>query len=115
MASIDANLCSLSAEVRSYLSWTIEWPVMNVIAAQDSSASDPVQSLGAIWSRSVKFLLASDGQGAGRGTDGRIVVKTAETARFGLSQAFLRVTQTDFPNEIKGLDKSTRALGFKTQ
>ena len=43
MASIDANLCSLSAEVRSYLFWTIEWPVMNVAADQDSTSNDSVQ------------------------------------------------------------------------
>lgn len=45
MASIDANLCSLSAEVRSYLFWTIEWPVMNVAADQDSTSNDSVQPL----------------------------------------------------------------------
>jgi hypothetical protein len=43
MASVDANLCSLSAEVRSYLFWTIEWPVMNVAADQDSTSNDSVQ------------------------------------------------------------------------
>ena len=43
MASIDANLCSLSAEVRSFLSRTIEWPVMNVAADQDSTSNDSVQ------------------------------------------------------------------------
>lgn len=29
--------------LRSYLSWTIEWPVMNVAVAQDSTSSDSVQ------------------------------------------------------------------------
>lgn len=43
MPSIDADQCSLSAVVRSYLSWTIEWTVMNVAAVQDSTSSDSVQ------------------------------------------------------------------------
>lgn len=43
MPSIDADQCSLSAVVRSYLSWTIEWSVMNVAAVQDSTSSDSVQ------------------------------------------------------------------------
>ena len=49
MASIDANLCSLSAELRSYLSWTIEWPVMGVAADQDSTSNDSVQPAAAIF------------------------------------------------------------------
>lgn len=43
MASIEADQCFLSAVVRSSLSWTIEWPVMNVAAAQNSTSSDSVQ------------------------------------------------------------------------
>ena len=43
MASIEADQCFLSAVMRSYLSWTIEWPVMNVAVAQDSSSSGSVQ------------------------------------------------------------------------
>ena len=43
MPSIDADQCSLSAVVRPYLSWTIEWSVMNVAAVQDSTSSDSVQ------------------------------------------------------------------------
>ena len=43
MPSIEADQCFLSVVVRSYLSWTIEWPVMNVAAAQDSASSDSVQ------------------------------------------------------------------------
>lgn len=43
MPSIDSDQRSLSAVVRSYLSWTIEWPVMNVAAVQDSISSDSVQ------------------------------------------------------------------------
>ena len=33
--SIEAGQCSLSAVVRSYRSWAIEWPVTNAAAAQD--------------------------------------------------------------------------------
>lgn len=43
MASIEVDQCFLSAVVRSYLSYDIEWPVMNVAVAQDSSSSDSVQ------------------------------------------------------------------------
>ena len=43
MPSIEADQCFLSVVVRSYLSWTIKWSVMNVAAAQDSTSSDPVQ------------------------------------------------------------------------
>ena len=43
MPSIEADQCFLSAVVQSYLSWTIEWPAMNVAAAQDSTSNDSVQ------------------------------------------------------------------------
>ena len=43
MASIEADQCFLSAVVRSYLSWSIEWLLMNVAAVQDSTSSDSVQ------------------------------------------------------------------------
>ena len=43
MTSIVADQCFLSAVVRSSVSWTIEWPVMNVAAAQNSTSSDSLQ------------------------------------------------------------------------
>ncbi|MDH0421874.1 hypothetical protein ACMFLR_18085 [Delftia tsuruhatensis] len=56
MASIDANLCSLSAEVRSFLSRTIEWPVMNVAADQDSTSNDSVQPVAVGHSHDPKYF-----------------------------------------------------------
>ena len=51
MASIEADQCFLSAVVRSYLSWSIEWLLMNVAAVQDSTSSDSVQPVPAVWQR----------------------------------------------------------------
>ncbi len=59
MPSIDADQCSLSAVVRSYLSWTIEWSVMNVAAVQDSTSSDSVQPVTAFHLGAAQFTVST--------------------------------------------------------
>ncbi|MCV0437439.1 MAG: hypothetical protein K5880_02320 [Hydrogenophaga sp.] len=77
MESIEADQCFLSAVVQSYLSWSIEWLLMNVTTAHDSTSSGPVQPQAGIAKSSAapQRLLSVDGGRQLRGLDFNTVIE----------------------------------------